>query len=402
MLSIKQLLKVGYGPSSSHTVGPGRAAEQFYKMHPNATRFKVTLYGSLALTGIGHGTEDVIRKMFGTANVEVAYEPDTELPRHPNGMFLEAFNHENKQLDNWTVYSVGGGDLWDDKEIFTQEKHIYPFSTMDEILKWCQTEGRTFWEYVEIHEGPEIWDYLGYVWKVMKNCIKRGLEAEGILPGPLKLQRKAAQYHAKALNARAGTREKGLIFSYALAVSEENAAGAKVVIAPTCGASGVLPSALYFQYKTNEVPEARILRALATGALIGNLVKTNGSISGAEAGCQAEVGTAAAMAAAALAYIKGGTAAQIEYAAEMAFEHYLGLTCDPIAGYVQIPCIERNAFAADRAGECAVYAIFSDGEHKIPFDKVVITMMETGRDMQSAYRETGAGGLARIWNSFNN
>ena len=397
MQSIRDIFKVGFGPSSSHTIGPGRAAKMFMDKHPDIPQFKVTLYGSLAATGKGHGTDTAIQKETGDKPVEIVFKDDVELPHHPNGMMFEALNDEGKSIDQWTVYSVGGGDLEDDGSMLPEAPEVYEMSTMTEILNWCRDNGRSFWEYVEIREGKEIWEFLAEIWNTMQETIKAGLANEGVLPGDLHVARKASAYYVKAQNSSGDVRAKGLLYSYALAVAEENSGGGKVVVAPTCGSSGVLPAALYVAQENKGIPEARMLRGLAVAGLIGNIVKTNGSISGAEVGCQGEIGTACAMAAGAIAYLYGGTPAQIEYAAEMGFEHYLGLTCDPIGGYVQIPCIERNAFAADNAHECAVYAMFSDGAHKITFDLVVETMLETGRDMQAAYRETGKGGLARNW-----
>jgi len=231
----------------------------------------------------------------------------------------------------------------------------------------------------------------------MKEAIAEGLEQEGVLPGTLKVARKASTYYVKANNVGLVFGQIGLAFAYALAVSEQNASGGKVVTAPTCGSCGVLPAVLMFLQKQYNFSDKRILNALATAGLIGNLIKTNASISGAEVGCQGEIGTACAMAAGAAIQLLGGSPAQIEYAAEMGLEHHLGLTCDPIGGYVQIPCIERNAVAAARALECASYSMFSDGKHRIPFDTVVETMNITGRDLQASYRETSTGGLAKEW-----
>ncbi len=397
MQSIRDIFKKGFGPSSSHTIGPGRAAKMFVDKHPDVAQFRVTLYGSLAATGKGHGTDTAIQKETGDRPVEIVFKDDVELPRHPNGMMFEALNPSGESIDSWTVYSVGGGDLEDDGSLLPKSQDVYDISFMTELLDWCRKNGRTFWEYVEICEGKDIWEFLADIWKTMQETIHAGLANEGVLPGDLHVARKASAYYVKAQNSSGDVRAKGLLYSYALAVAEENAGGGRVVVAPTCGSSGVLPAALYVARKNQNIPERRMLRGLAVAGLIGNIVKTNGSISGAEVGCQGEIGTACAMAAAAIAYLYGGTPSQIEYAAEMGFEHYLGLTCDPIGGYVQIPCIERNAFAADNAHECAVYAMFSDGAHKISFDKVVQTMLETGRDMQAAYRETGKGGLARTW-----
>lgn len=396
MKSIREIYRIGYGPSSSHTMGPGRAAKFFSEKHPEADQYKVSLFGSLALTGRGHGTDEAIRKAVARQGItEIIWEPEVSLPHHPNGMRFEAFK-EGVSMGRWEVYSVGGGALWDEAGTFEGEE-VYPDAKMTEILEWCLSEGRTFSEYVEMHEGPEIYDYLAEVWRVMKEAIFHGLENEGVLPGTLRLPRKAATYHIRAQQSAGSLRLMGMLFSAALAVSEENADGGLVVTAPTCGASGVVPAVMHFLQQDQQVGDKRILKGLATAGLIGNIVKTHGSISGAEVGCQGELGTACAMAAGAAAQILGGTPMQIEYAAEMGFEHNLGLTCDPVAGYVQIPCIERNAFISHKARECAVYALFSDGRHKVSFDDVVATMMETGYDMQAKYRETSLGGLARIY-----
>lgn len=400
MQSIKEIYKIGYGPSSSHTIGPVRASVMFIQKNPDISHFRVTLYGSLAATGKGHHTDLAIEKTFRPNKVEIIWKPDEELPLHPNGLLFEAIQNGKKE-DEWIVYSIGGGDLRDDSGIINSEI-VYKHKTLSDILDYCTKHGRTFWEYVEDCEGIEIWDFLAEVWEVMKNTISEGLENEGVLPGTIHLPRKAATYHMKAMNSLGAIKNRGLLFAYALAVSEENAGGGKIVTAPTCGSSGVLPALMYFLKREDHITDKRILKALATAGLIGNVVKRNGSISGAEVGCQGEIGTACAMAAAAAAQVMGGSLRQIEYAAEMGLEHNLGLTCDPVGGYVQIPCIERNAIAASKAHECAVYALFSDGGHKISFDKAVKTMVETGKDLQSAYRETGIGGLAKEWDSFHN
>lgn len=399
MLSIRELYKIGYGPSSSHTIGCGIAGERFQQMNSNARSWAVTLYGSLAATGRGHNTDAALKKVFAPNEIEIRWKPEINLPLHPNGMVFEAYDSSGEKIDSWEVYSIGGGDLKDtDGRI--ERKNIYRHDNLSDIIKYCKKEGRSLWEYIEENEGKEIWEYLEEVWEAMKVSIKRGIEKERVLPGSIRLGRKAGIYHTKSGNSNESIRNIGLRFSYALAVSEENASGGRVVTAPTCGSSGVLPSVLYFLKNQNDLPLKRILRGLATAGLIGNIVKTNASVSGAEAGCQAEIGTACAMAAAAATQILGGSITQIEYAAEMGIEHNLGLTCDPVGGYVQIPCIERNAIAAGKALECAVYAIFSDGGHKIAFDQVVKTMAETGKDMQIAYRETGIGGLAKSWQPF--
>lgn len=396
MESIKEIFKIGYGPSSSHTMGPSRAAVHFRERYPDADGFRVTLYGSLALTGRGHGTDIAVKNVLNSCdNVEIIWNGGESLPHHPNGMLFEAFK-KRKILDSWEVYSIGGGNLWDDRGSFTPAE-VYPSTNMEQILSWCNREGATFVDYVTEYEGMEVLDYLKEVWERMQQAIENGLNNEGPLPGTLKLARKASSYGVKAKEASSFTQAIGMLFAAALAVAEENAGGGVVVTAPTCGSCGVLPAVLYFLKYYHNMSDARIIRGLATAGLIGNIVKSNGSISGAEVGCQGEIGTACSMAAGAAAQIWGGTPNQIEYAAEMAFEHNLGLTCDPIEGYVQIPCIERNAFGAQKARECASYALLSDGCHMVSFDEVVETMMQTGRDMQSKYRETGQGGLARVF-----
>lgn len=393
MKTIKEIYKIGYGPSSSHSMAPRKAAEIFLSKHSKADKFRAFLYGSLAATGKGHQTDEAIQKVFNTKDIEIIWEAETFLPLHPNGLKFEAFQN-NQLIDTYTIYSVGGGDISETGKFIG--KSIYTLRNMDDLLAWCKMEGKSIWEYIEEIEGEEIWTYLKEVWQVMQKSIKRGLENERILPGTLKVPRKASSYYAKSLNAGGSQKNIGLIFAYALAVSEENAAGGRIVTAPTCGSLGVLPAILYFLKLHDKLSDKKILRALATAGIIGNFVKTNASISGAEVGCQGEIGTACAMAAGATAQLKGGSVLQIEYAAEAGFEHNLGLTCDPLEGYVQIPCIERNAFAAVKSWECAVYALLSDGTHKISFDQVVETMMQTGRDLQSAYKETSLGGLARI------
>lgn len=396
MESIKEIFKIGYGPSSSHTMGPSEAAKMFSSNNPTLKHFRVTLYGSLAATGVGHGTDTVIKKVLAPNKVYIVWRPKKVLPVHPNAMLFEGLE-DGKVVADWTVYSVGGGSLKDDIGTFDSGKSdIYPNVKMADVMRWCEKEGKSYWEYVELHEGPEIWTYLERVWETMLDAIKRGLENEGVLPGTLKLARKASSYYIRAKQSSGSLRPLGILFSTALAVSEENAGGGIVVTAPTCGACGVVPAVFSFLKRDQEISPKRILRGLATAGLIGNIVKTNGSISGAEVGCQGEIGTACAMAAGGAAQILGGSIKQIEYAAEMGFEHNLGLTCDPVGGYVQIPCIERNAFVAQKARECAIYALFTDGNHRVSFDEVVATMMETGLDMQEKYRETSLGGLARI------
>ena len=398
MESLKEIFRIGKGPSSSHTMGPQRAATIFAERHPEAARFEVTLYGSLAATGKGHMTDkaiiDILKQV---APVEITWEPDIFLPYHPNGMLFRAFNDSQDLLDEWTVYSVGGGALSEGKATgdFFQKESVYDLHTLKDIQAWCEHHGCGYWEYVKQCEGDDLWDYLREVWKTMQAAVERGLDSEGALPGPLNLARKAPNYYIKARGYKPSLQSRGMVYSYALAVSEENASGGTIVTAPTCGACGVVPAVLYHLSKGHEFSETKILHALATAGLFGNIVKYNASISGAEVGCQGEVGVACAMASAASCQLFGGSPSQIEYAAEMGLEHHLGMTCDPVCGLVQIPCIERNAFAACRALDAQLYASFSDGSHRVSFDRVVEVMKQTGHDIPSLYKETSAGGLAK-------
>lgn len=395
MQSIRKIYKVGFGPSSSHTMGPSNAAKIFKDRNSNAHYYEVELYGSLAATGKGHMTDFAIKEILQPKDVVFKWVPEIELPFHPNGMIFKSYSTQGLLLDSWTIYSIGGGDLADDKTVIS-EQPLYDKNTMKDILAWTQSTGKTFWEYVEDVEGQEIFDYLEHVWHVMKDAIVKGLDNEGVLPGGLGLQRKASSYYVKAQGYKGSMMSRSLLFAYALAMSETNASGGEVVTAPTCGSCGVLPSVLYHLHTSHHnVSDKKIVRALATAGLIGNIVKKNASVSGAEVGCQGEIGVACAMAAAASAQLFGGTTAQIEYAAEMGLEHHLGLTCDPICGLVQIPCIERNAFAAVRALDSCSFAMLSDGKHLVSFDKVVRTMKETGHDLPSLYKETSHGGLAK-------
>lgn len=396
MKSIKELYRIGIGPSSSHTMGPRKAAEIFLDRHPEAKSFVVTLYGSLAATGKGHLTDKaIIDVLEPIAPVTIDWQPKIVLPYHTNGMTFRAYGEDEAPLEEWTVYSVGGGALEEDGDSTIQSPEIYEYGNITDILKWCRTNGRTLWEYVEEREGKSIWDYMREVWRVMREAVERGIQAEGVLPGPLHLQRKAVTYNIKASGYTASLHSRGLVFSYALAVSEENAAGGLIVTAPTCGSCGVVPGVLYHLWKSREFSEIRMLRALATAGLIGNIAKHKASISGAEAGCQAEVGVACAMASAAATQLFGGSPKQIEYAAEMGLEHHLGLTCDPICGLVQVPCIERNAYAAARAMDCNIFSTFTDGSHLVSYDRILEVMMQTGKDIPSIYRETSEGGLAK-------
>ena len=415
MKSIKDIYKIGKGPSSSHTMGPFKAVRSYLEHHPDAGHLHVTLYGSLAATGRGHLTDVAIREAYSTwrwtdkesiesnfrraGDVDIEWRPKETLPFHPNGMKIATVNFDGDLYDKWTYYSVGGGDIvCMDCEIDGEsEEDIYSLNTMSELLDWCNHEGKAYWEYVDEIEGKGhgVWEHLELDWKVMCEAVERGIDQEGSLPGPLKIRRKASSYFIRAEGYSDVLRTRGLIFSYALAVSEENACGGTIVTAPTCGSCGVLPGVLYHVKKVYGFSDKRIVKALATAALVGNVVKQNASISGAEVGCQGEVGVACAMAAAAVTQLMGGSPSQIEYAAEMGLEHHLGLTCDPVCGLVQIPCIERNAYAAARALDASIYALYTDGRHRVSFDQAVRVMKETGKDLPSLYKETGEGGLAK-------
>jgi L-serine dehydratase len=396
MKSLQELYRIGLGPSSSHTMGPRFAATAFKAANPTAARLRVTLYGTLAATGRGHLTDLAVSTPFAPTPVDIVWLPGHSLPLHPNGMQFEALDGDGLVLAAQVAYSVGGGALLDENGQPDGGGEVYPHTGMDAVLDETERQGLRIWEIVDRHEGPLIWSHLASVWKSMQQTIATGLNAEGRLPGTLNVPRKASAYHARAQSLAGYFGQTALQFAYALAVSEENAAGGEVVTAPTCGACGVLPAVLFFLQQNARLPDEKIHRALATAGMIGNIVKRNASISGAEVGCQGEVGTACAMAAGAAAQLLGGSVRQIEYAAEMGLEHHLGLTCDPIGGYVQIPCIERNAIAAVRAVDCAAYALLSDGRHIVSFDEVVRTMWETGCDLKASYRETARGGLARV------
>jgi L-serine dehydratase len=376
-------------------MGPKKAAQQFLARCGEIDSFRVTLHGSLAATGKGHLTDTAIRAVLEpVAPVEIVWKPEVVLPYHTNGMLFEALK-DGAVTDEWTIYSVGGGSIASpDMPLETQRK-IYPITTAEEILEWCDREGKTLWEFVQDFEDADIWEYLEKIWQSMMQTIDNGLNNDGVLPGGLKVARKASTYWLKAKEYGPTVSNRSRLYSYALATAEENASGGEVVTAPTCGSCGVLPAVLKHLNKLNDYRPVRILRALATAGVFGNIAKTNASISGAEVGCQGEIGVACAMAAAAACQLMGGTPAQIEYAAEMALEHHLGLTCDPVCGLVQIPCIERNAVAAARAIDSATFAILSDGKHRVNYDRVVAVMKETGHNLPSLYRETAEGGLAK-------
>ncbi len=394
MDSIKSFYKVGNGPSSSHTMGPQKATAAFLINYPKADLYKISLYGSLAATGKGHLTDQIIKETLGDRNVEFIWYPKEEMPEHPNGLRLEAWKEEKLQ-GSWEGYSIGGGSIRTSGDRAVEgSQEIYPQNSMREILKYCSKNGMALWEYVYEFEGMQIREFLEEILDQMMQTMSEGLATEGVLPGGLGLSRKASMYYKRAGMMKRPLSTSAKLFSYALAVSEMNASGGIVVTAPTCGACGVLPAVLRSMKEVYDLTKVDQIRALATAGILGNVVRTNGSISGAEVGCQGEVGVASAIAAGAAAQMMGGTPRQVEYAAEMALEHHLGLTCDPIKGMVQIPCIERNVMGASRAIANAEFSLLSDGTHKIQFDEAVETMTRTGRDLMSTYRETSLGGLA--------
>lgn len=389
MKSLTELYRIGYGPSSSHTMGPSIAAEKYLAQHSEAKSFRVTLYGSLAATGKGHFTDTAIMRVLGEERTEIVWRPETILPEHPNGMKFEADGS-----DEWIVFSIGGGALRERNPAPSAEKDVYSWRNMAEVLAECERTGLTVWQLVENAEGPQIPEYLSRVLDAMWKSIDEGLKHDGVLPGGLKLTRRARNIYQKSRFLQPEFRRTGLVTAYSTAVSEENASLGIVVTAPTCGSAGVLPGVLRYMSESLGCGRDELVHALEVAGMVGNIVKRNGSISGAEVGCQGEIGVACAMAAAAAAYLYGGTAPQCETAAEIGLEHFLGLTCDPVLGLVQIPCIERNGIAAARALVAAEMAILSDGRHRVSFDEVVATMLRTGHDLPSLYRETSGGGLA--------
>ena len=400
MQSLKELYKIGRGPSSSHTIGPERAANLMKARCPAADALTATLYGSRAPTGKGHHTDMVLKKTFAPAKCDVRFDSETPTPVHPNTLDITALRG-GKPLAAARFYSVGGGTIRIEGEPDANtgiDEHVYPLSTFDDISAYCKNKNIRLWQYVRECEGDGIFLYLEDIWQQMKRSIHEGLTTTGVLPGCLGTQRRAQQlYNQRHIDESAQTKENRLVCSYAFAVSEQNAAGGVIVTAPTCGSCGVLPSVLHYMQDTRGFTDEQIVRALAAGGLIGDVIKTNASISGAECGCQAEIGSACSMAAGALAELFEMGLDQIEAAAEIAMEHHLGLTCDPIAGLVQIPCIERNAVAAMRAINALSLANFLADSRKISFDLIVKTMYNTGRDLLNNYRETSSGGLAKYY-----
>lgn len=396
MTSVKEIYKIGRGPSSSHTIGPERACRAFRENNPEADAFRVVLYGSLARTGEGHGSGRVIEKAFAPLPVTVVWDTESADLPHPNTMDFFAYR-AGTECDRMRAMSVGGGNVVADRPYLPVPEERYAESTFDDIRAVCHAEGLRLCDYVFSREGADFAAYMQTVWEAMQASIMHGLDDEGVLPGGLGVQKKAKMLYAAVTDGPLPeNRADRHICAYAFAVSEQNADGGRVVTAPTCGAAGVLPAVLYHYRQARGFSDADIGRALATAGLIGNLIKTNASISGAECGCQAEIGSACAMAAAALGELLGMETEKIEYAAEIAIEHHLGLTCDPIGGLVQIPCIERNAVAALRAVAAVELSGFLWDTRKISLDRVIRTMKETGQDLPASYRETSLGGLAKI------
>ncbi len=402
MQSLREIYKIGRGPSSSHTMGPERAITIMRERFPEADEFKVILYGSLSNTGKGHGTDTVITKTAFPLKCSVEWDEKTDCPVHPNTMDITALKN-GAVIVQKRVYSVGGGTIvFDGEPPELYEKYaddsIYPHNSFKEISEYCKANNLRLWQYAQQYEGKELFEYLSEVWERMKQTIHEGLTTSGTLPGSLGTQRRAQKlYSQKHIDESVQTKENRLVCSYAFATSEQNASGGIIVTAPTCGACGVVPSVLKYMQDTRGFSDEQIVRALTAGGIIGNLIKKNASISGAECGCQAEIGSACSMAAAALAELFDMGLGQIEYAAEVAMEHHLGLTCDPIAGLVQIPCIERNAVAAMRAINALSLANFLADTRKISFDIVVKTMYNTGKDLLNNYKETSSGGLAKYY-----
>ena len=395
MKTLRELYKIGNGPSSSHTMGPKRAAEWFKDKNPEANRFDIYLYGSLAFTGKGHLTDKIIKETLNPIKTNIIFDTKFVCDKHPNTIDLIAYKDDQK-ISQARVYSVGGGAIEVEGQKRAIVPDIYKLNHMQDIKEYCKEKDKDLVDYVVETEGEDIIEFLREIWHTMYNSVKTGIEKEGIIPGKLQLPREAKMiYENTAEDQNPILKRTRLLTSYAHAVSENNASGDIIVTAPTCGASGVLPAVLTYMYEQYNIEEEKIIKALAIAGVIGNLVKANASISGAECGCQAEIGTACSMAAGAAAYLMDLDLEKIDNAAEIAMEHHLGLTCDPIYGYVQIPCIERNAVAALRAVDAANMAKITTGKRFISFDLVVDTMYETGKDLNSHYRETSKGGLAK-------
>ena len=395
MKSLRQLYKIGIGPSSSHTMGPVKATERFLQQYDGYDRYVVTLYGSLAMTGKGHGTDVAIANAFGNRQVEVVFDKVTKCV-HPNTMDFVAIK-EGVEPVKIQVYSIGGGDVLFQGETLAEGEEVYELNTFEQIKQYCKERDIRLWQYAIEREGEDILDYMNEIWQTMQDSVHEGLQREGVLPGGLNVVRRAKKLLSDRTDVTRYVRKDRIVSAYAFAAGEQNASGGKVVTAPTCGASGVLPAVFMYAKEQQSSTDDEILRALLTAGIVGNVIKTNASISGAECGCQAEIGSACAMAAAGLAELYSMTLDEIEYSAEVALEHQLGLTCDPVQGLVQIPCIERNAVGALRAINAVSIANFLADSRKISFDTVVKAMYETGRDISENYRETSVGGLAKVY-----
>ena len=400
MKSVRTIFKTGMGPSSSHTMGPAFAAKTFRDTHPEADRVAVILYGSLAKTGKGHGTDRAITDTLAPIRSSIEFNTDDSIPLpHPNTLDFIGYAGEI-EVGRMRFLSVGGGEvrMEGEESRLTLPPELYGENSFTEIATLCKARGIRLSDYVFEHEDADFPAFLLDVWHTMSAAIREGLTHTGILPGGLEVERKAQRlYNQRHIDESPQTRENRLVCAYAFAVSEQNADNGIIVTAPTCGSCGVLPAVLKYMQDKNGFSDRDVIRALAVAGLIGDLVATNASVSGAECGCQAEVGTACSMAAAALCELFEMGINQIEYAAEMSLEHHLGLTCDPVCGLVQIPCIERNAVAAMRAINALSLANFLSGSRKISFDLVVETMYRTGRDLSYLYRETSEGGLAKLY-----
>ncbi|MBQ3109565.1 MAG: L-serine ammonia-lyase [Clostridia bacterium] len=400
MKSLRELYKIGRGPSSSHTMGPERACNYCKDKYPDADYYRVVLYGSLAKTGEGHGTDRVIKETLSPCKVDLVFDMKNNDIPHPNTMDIYPYK-DGKELGCERILSVGGGMIEMMNESGAVSRDVYRFTKFSQISDYCKKHDMRLWEYVLEEEGEEIFNHLGDIWQTMKESVRNGLKADGVLPGGLEVHRKAQKlFNTRHIDESAQTKENRLVCAYAFAVSEENAAAGTIVTAPTCGSAGVLPAVLYYEQEMRNFKDEEIVKALATAGVVGNIIKTNASISGAECGCQAEIGSACSMAAAALGELFGLSLDEIEYATEIAMEHHLGLTCDPVGGLVQIPCIERNAVAAMRAINAISLASFLSESRKISFDLVVEVMYATGKDLKRRYRETSEGGLAKLYKSF--
>ncbi len=399
MKSLRELYKIGRGPSSSHTMGPERACNFCKNKYKDADCYRVVLYGSLAKTGEGHGTDRVIIETLAPCRVELLFDVKKNDIPHPNTMDIYAIK-DGCEIGHERILSVGGGMIEILNESSIIAKDVYRFRKFSDVSNYCKNHEMRIWEYVKEEEGEDVFLYLSEIWSAMKESVKNGIKADGTLPGGLEVERKAKKlFNTRHIDESAQTKENRLVCAYAFAVSEENAAAGTIVTAPTCGSAGVLPAVLYYEQEMRGFTDEEIVKALATAGVVGNVIKANASISGAECGCQAEIGSACSMAAAALGELFGLSLDEIEYATEIAMEHHLGLTCDPVGGLVQIPCIERNAVAAMRAINAVSLASFLSETRKISFDLVVDVMYATGKDLKKRYRETSEGGLAKLYKS---